>query len=36
VDKAVDKTTGFHFTIVDNYIIDSEELDGRSKRSYDG
>lgn len=26
MDKVIDKTTGFHYTIVDNYILDSEQL----------
>lgn len=34
MDKVIDKTTGFHYTIVDNYILDSEVLNDREQIVY--
>lgn len=34
MDRVLDRTTGFHFTIIDNYILDSENLDGMEQIAY--
>ena len=34
MDKVIDETTSFHFTIIDNYILDSEKLDGMEQITY--
>jgi DnaD/phage-associated family protein len=34
MDKVSDKTTGFHFTIVDNYVLDEKQLNGNEQIVY--
>lgn len=34
MDKVIDKTTGFHYTIIDNYILENAELTGMEQIIY--